>query len=953
MEKIQDFTKYVVPHTREYFAPDSHGGAEYQGQVFTSTDNVYIARSDEYDNLPKGYKTRLATDFSLALGINSIEFSEGMTGGFYVNPEKGSYGLGAFSPTGNYNGRYSGSLDEGLCPCLSLGLNGKKLTVRKIKSAFGEITTKQLTDRTNVHTINIGEWPQTKAPQYVINTLETLYNYGNPTGGLNCTGKLFSISSSYNGSEVSPKYYPEFEYNGERYIRMRVDAYAPFSYADHVFNEGRSDVIWVKVEPISFIIKNYSQIKSRKATTIELESEKIIISKIPFYPGFDWDFRNQMWENSLVRAYLNGVDSSKIDKNLEIAISRGWDFSCNGFLQQAMDLTTQPTRELVIPSYVTTLDSSAIEGCVGVKKIVIPQNVKNINGGAISHMDNTQIEFLLPDNISFNINSIQIDIKYVYLSKDGENVILSPYKDEELSKTHVEEEIKLNDFQGYFQYDKYFNANYRKNYVKFSLLKGSGKVKFIPPHYTLHLFPASEMDKFLVNKNHLRWGKLVKTLRFDQLNGTMKINALTDLLKIYYALGGFSENQGESQKAYNYVLEHIGLNGTGREAYAVGEIAGEIHRRFSRIELKGPYNPQFAQFFMKYYHENPNFMEFDFQDENGYSIGKMDYLCQAHNSFNAILKNYPNRVVNGNEIRSLLTPEFVAKHCYEVEYYDVDEGNESLAGLVGKYGYSQSQFEHIQEVYNKAKGQKNDYVIRADKSKEHGGITFRVLEKDDPLGFVLGDITNCCQHIGGAAESCVDDGYLNQNSGFLVFEETILDENGNPTDEKRILGQAYVWYDPETKTVCYDNIEIPTKVLDELEKGQKRGSKISTEKLLDVVVESADAIMEGMNSRGIEVKHVTTGVGYNDLASSLKERFGEPEQFPEAKNRNYNIYSDARGAQFLIRTYDETTKFYTQKIQEMLVGAQADLMEIKEMSISGEERDVWWQKLKNSLQMQI
>ena len=52
----------------------------------------------------------------------------------------------------------------------------------------------------------------------------------------------------------------------------------------------------------------------------------------------------------------------------------------------------------------------------------------------------------------------------------------------------------------------------------------------------------------------------------------------------------------------------------------------------------------------------------------------------------------------------------------------------------------------------------------------------------------------------------------------VFVSDRFLDDDGKPTGGTRILGQAYVWYDPETKTVCYDNIEIPTKILDELKK---------------------------------------------------------------------------------------------------------------------------------------
>lgn len=171
----------------------------------------------------------------------------------------------------------------------------------------------------------------------------------------------------------------------------------------------------------------------------------------------------------------------------------------------------------------------------------------------------------------------------------------------------------------------------------------------------------------------------------------------------------------------------------------------------------------------------------------------------------------------------------------------------------------------------------------------------------------MGDVANCCQHFGGEAESCVEDGYLNPKAGFIVFEH----KNSDPDKEgKRMVGEAYMWYDPETKTVCFDNIEVPTKVLKQLKQGDKQDSEVSFNNFVKAVIESADAIMYDMNRNGIEVQRVTTGKGYNDLATVLEKTFGKPEENPIVRHRGYGGYSDADFAQYLIRTYDQTKQYY-------------------------------------------
>ena len=577
-------------------------------------------------------------------------------------------------------------------------------------------------------------------------------------------------------------------------------------------------------------------------------------------------------------------------------------------------------QSISIPDSVTSIGGSAFKGCSSLQSISLPKNLTSIEDGVFEGCS-TLKNIILENGVkNIEIESFKdVNIQYIYFDKKNNNVILSTQKDPSHEKTCLRKDFTAEN------YCLAMNQNYKDNFIQLSNWKDEKKIKFIPPEFTLKIFPNSQLRKYFVNNNNQRWGKLVKTLGFDTLEGTEKNNSLTDLMKIYYAIGGFSENQGESEKAYEYILKYVAVSKNPNATPQ--EIGQEIHSRFSKITLNGEYCKEFAQFFMKYYKTNPDFMNFRLKDIDGDLMDSADYLCNAHNSFKIILKNYPNRVVNGNEERALLTPRFVAEHCSIIEYEDVEEGNELLAETVGKYGYSQVQFDRIQEIYNKAKKIKDKYVIEADKSLGTNGIYFRILEKDDPLGFVIGDITNCCQHIDGVADSCVDDGYTNPEAGFIVFEESLTDENGNPTGETRILGQSYVWYDSKTKTVCLDNIEIPHKVLRELRSKAKDGQGISSEDLISVVKECAESIMRKMNDKEVKVERVTVGKGYNDLNQELSQHFKQ-EINPKAKNKS-GVYTDADKVQYLIATYDDFTKNIASDIQTVVGQAKADIEMIR------------------------
>lgn len=814
-------------------------------------------------------------------------------------------------------------VETGIAPVLSLRLPAG-YTMQQLTEQFG------LTEQTNpkgetFYQVTLGEYPRSRATGLWRSDLSDRYldliNFDLDEGeDFRCTGRLFTVAmvDPDDQTKTISVQYPEYSRNGYKFVRVHK------SY-------GVDD--WYEVEPLRFGVKNYDAIASGQAQQMDLECAEVIMEGIPF----------QSWSNSALRAFLNSTAVQQPD-------GTRCDYTQGGFLQQALNLTKEPIREYTVPAHESNIESSAFAGCRSLEKIIIPPHVRSIGMAAFEHCYKTQIWVGLSEHdTQFPMgNYWGCKPQYMYVPKttDGQWMVLAPEKDAKLEQDYHCIPIEYTN-----QYLEWFNYNYRNNFIQLNQWKSEQKIKFIPPKYVMKVFPASEMANFFVNNNHKRWKELTQALNFDLLEPEKKANTLRDLMKIYYALGGFSKHQGEREQAFDYVVQHVakmdmevteqtavmetllglpsmlaesalaaGYTTQEKEQYApdkmhVQWLGDEIHGRFSRLVLKGPHNPVFAQFFMKYYHKNHNFMKFDL------GADEQDYLCLAHNHFDKILENYPNRVVNGNTERDLLTPKFVAEHSVVVSYENVDSENRELAELVGKYGYDQEQFGRMQQIFNTAKTVKSRAVIRANETTATNGISFRVLEKDDPLGFVIGDITNCCQHIGGAGGDCVSDGYINPHAGFLVFE----------TDEKRILGQAYVWYDPETYTVCYDNIEIPDKVLTELKHGEKHHANLSMSNLMQAVIHSADAIMTTMNRNGTKVERVTMGEGYNDLRSALDKHY--PLVKDRAEHRHYHGYTDAHD-QYLIRTYDQVKT----KLTTMTANTSADLLKAATKPTDNAER---------------
>lgn len=804
----------------------------------------------------------------------------------------------------------------GLAPSISLRLP-KNYTLAQIVKWLG-LTQQTTADGTKYYQVTLGEYPQSFVSSDIGYELRKQFAGQETNDEFSCTGRLFTtVTLETNESNLYQRNYPEFIFRGERYVRVPEKTW--------------SGEQWFKVEPITWWVKNFDDIAQGKATQIDLDSTQVIMGGIPFQERTTNSYAS-VWKNSLIRAFLNSADSRTLDGEPNYQVHDcHWNFSQSGFLEQALNLTREPTRNYTISKEQHNIGTKALAGCRGLEKVYIPANEYQDNNdycGENQLMDCNHLQIYLDVNHDIlDVNRLRrscfpTNLQYFYVPKraDGKWIVLTATTDPTLDGDYrCFDDIKNNPLLY-----KFFNRNFRENYNQIMQWKEQNKIKFMPPEFTLETFPAGEMANYFINNNHKRWAELVKTVRFDLLDDQEKTNSLTDLMKIYYALGGFSTHQGKRDQAFNYVVQHVARYQPNINQIGIARIADDIHRRFSRLVLKGPYNPTFAQFFMKYYHANPDFMRFEYDNQC-----EQDYLCAAHNSFAELLQNYPNRVVHGNTVRNLLTPQFVAEHCLVIKYENVASGNATLAETVGRYGYTQKQFDRMQTIYQQAKNIKDCAVIHAEPTTD-GKVSFRVLDKDDPLGFVIGDITNCCQHLGGIGESCVIDGYTNPNAGFLVFETAAYDADGTPTGETRILGQAYVWYDPQTKTVCYDNIEIPDKVLSELQKGT---TSLSLSSLTQAVINSADAIMTTMNRNGTKVASVTVGKGCNDLCTVLNDRFTLTSQ--PAVHRTYNGYTDAQ-KQYLIRTYDQTTS----KLTTVQAGGGQGCLKEQQATIPDADREI-------------
>ena len=87
-----------------------------------------------------------------------------------------------------------------------------KLTIREVQSKNGDI---------KYYTLQIGEYPKSKVNEKLSETLEGLYNGGKIKEGIVSTGRWYSCNGvKKTEKDYTGKHNPEFEYNGEKYVRV-------------------------------------------------------------------------------------------------------------------------------------------------------------------------------------------------------------------------------------------------------------------------------------------------------------------------------------------------------------------------------------------------------------------------------------------------------------------------------------------------------------------------------------------------------------------------------------------------------------------------------------------------------------------------------------------------------------------------------------------------------------
>ena len=129
--------------------------------------------------------------------------------------------------------------------------------------------------------------------------------------------------------------------------------------------------------------------------------------------------------------------------------------------------------------------------------------------------------------------------------------------------------------------------------------------------------------------------------------------------------------------------------------------------------------------------------------------------------------------------------------------------NTQLAELFFRHDMNEESFDDalsLVTAYRKKEKSRIPEITIDGKYFDMPKAIFRKLPEGDYRGLVLGQITDCCQSIGGAGESCAKHGFSSENGGFYVVAV-----NDNKKDDD-IIGQSWVWRGTQGELV-FDSLE--------------------------------------------------------------------------------------------------------------------------------------------------
>lgn len=262
-----------------------------------------------------------------------------------------------------------------------------------------------------------------------------------------------------------------------------------------------------------------------------------------------------------------------------------------------------------------------------------------------------------------------------------------------------------------------------------------------------------------------------------------------------------------------------------------------------------------------------------------------------------IYKNFESILADSNKmsVTRLVNQRFCLEDCEKSSLTGCYPGNENLLEVCEKVGMSQVGFENLQKIFEAGKKLAGSQILKCREDTQKTGVHYELIYKDNPLGLVLGNITNCCQRFDidflNAQEAtgwdCLVLGEIDTRCLFVAFKK-----------DDKIIGQSWLWYNDETKTIGIDNIEIPENLKRVVNRTHKR-------EFFECIERLSKNLFQDMNASGMPVDNLIIGSHATDvdMLTKVYPKENKPEKCfsHNLKMKKWTAYTDAvKEGQFLV-----------------------------------------------------
>lgn len=325
----------------EYIKPVKLQNSNLQGDKsanFTTEDLIFIDSLEDVEKLPQHVRKAEPTDYGIS---NTISCG----GTYYWLRSLREKTKDLVDMVGG-----CGTLDYGYVSLTNISsvprmhLDAYKIISSKAKKPSMFNFSTDAHKGNNSHTIEFGEYPQSFVGFDKTSELEKMFS----------SGLLVATGKKYFGRTDPAKnfiYHDEYTSQGQKYVRITNH---PAIYANLKLNNGITipagqKVLWIKVEPIVWQILNWDRLPKRLNPTgtgeddfIDVKTDRAILGAIPFHISDSSKFRN-LWQNSTIRGFLNGINVNNIKQNGNplCGTADGGDFTNKGFINEAFMDTSQ------------------------------------------------------------------------------------------------------------------------------------------------------------------------------------------------------------------------------------------------------------------------------------------------------------------------------------------------------------------------------------------------------------------------------------------------------------------------------------------------------------------------------------------------------------------------------------------------------------------------------------